>query len=139
MIRWDEWRGSLDGRPTMWIKALASWRGFNLELHKIVAADDAECFHSHSAKAIRMILWKGYVEQIFGGGYRWWCLGNVGIVHPSLCHRIATVRHGGPSYSLWLRFPKSAKVELRGSGWPQNATPRRDIRLAPGHRRSGFL
>lgn len=42
--------------------------------------------------------------------------GFIGKVQPQLCHRIASLL-GPVSYSLWLRWPKSHKIELRGSGW----------------------
>lgn len=131
-MRWDEWRGSLDGRPTMWIKGLASWRGFNVELHKIVAGDDPDCFHTHPAWAIRFILWGGYVEERYFRRRRRWFPGRVGIVSPRYCHRIDRTLWGA-SYSLWLRFPKCAEVRLVGRGWPPRAAVRRDVELQPGY------
>lgn len=47
----------------MLIRRLCSWRGWRLDLHKFVRADDASCFHTHPAKAFRLILWGGYVEE----------------------------------------------------------------------------
>ena len=116
-MHWHEWRGSLDGRPTMWIRRLLAFRGCRLDLHKMVGADDAECFHTHPARAVRLVLWGGYVEQTWEGRWRFWFPGRVGIVRPDLCHRIAGLRNGRVSYSLWLRFPKCARVDLRGTGW----------------------
>jgi hypothetical protein len=137
-VTWDGWRGSLDGRPTMWIKTLLAFRGFKLDLHKMVAPDDAGCYHTHPAKAVRLVLWGGYWEEIHtecacsdprpceeasGDAGRCWSLshqrwrpGRVGVVQPELCHRIASL-FGRVSYSLWLRWPKSAEVQLRGYGW----------------------
>lgn len=116
-ITWDEWRGSLDGRPTMWIKRLASFRGMRLDLHKMVDVDDPGCYHTHPATAVRVILWGGYAEQLESGDTAFWLPGDVGIVRPALAHRVAAL-NGAVSYSLWLRFRKTAGVELHGSGWP---------------------
>jgi hypothetical protein len=101
----------------MWIKRLVRVFGCCVDLHKFVRADDAECFHSHNAYCLRIILWGGYVEEVEGRGLRAWRPGMVGIIKPSFSHRL----HGllkGPSYSLWLRGPICAEIELRGSGWP---------------------
>lgn len=118
---WDEWRGSLDGRPTMFIKRLLHIGGCRLDLHKFVSADDADCFHTHPAYAWRLVLWGGYEEQIDVGAplgwYRFWTPGNFGIVRPDYCHRISRVLNGIASYSLWLRAPAKYEVHLRGDGW----------------------
>ena len=121
---WHEWRGSHDGRPSMFIRNLISFRGFKLDLHKFVRADDPTCFHTHPAKAIRLILWGGYWEEC-----QWpeplppdwtvlvqnhWRPGDVGIVRPELCHRIHQITNGRSSYSLWLRWPKSAEIHIQG-------------------------
>lgn len=118
-MQYDEWRGSLDGRPTLWVKRFLSWRGWRVDLHKMVGADDADCFHTHPATAFRLVLWGGYVEEIEDGRWRFWFPGRFGIVRPALCHRIAGLRNGRASFSLWIRAPKSAAVELRGDGWKQ--------------------
>lgn len=116
-MQWDEWRGSLDGRPTLWVRRLVHRAGRMIDIHKMVAKDDPDCFHTHPAYAIRIILWGGYVEELEGGQHRMWRPGMVGIVKPTCSHRIAGLRNGRASYSLWLRFRKRAKVELRGIGW----------------------
>jgi len=116
-MKWDGWRGSMDGRPTLWEKRLVSFNGRALDLHKMVAKDDADCFHTHPAYAIRIIIWGGYVEEIEGGAHRMWRPGMIGIVPPSLSHRVAGLRNGRASYSIWIRLRKRAKVELRGDGW----------------------
>lgn len=115
-MKWDEWRGSLDGRPTMWIKRLGKMLGCRLDLHKFVRADDRDCFHTHPAWAIRAILWGGYIEQLWQGEPRIWSPGSIGIVRPQHCHRVDALL-GKASYSLWLRGPVVAKVERRGRGW----------------------
>ena len=117
-MNWDEWRGSLDGRPVMFTKHLAHWRGVRLDLHKMMRADDADCFHTHPAWAVRCVLWGGYVEERAGGVWRAFFPGRVGIVRPALAHRIAGLFHNS-SFSVWLRFPKCAEVKLIGEGWKQ--------------------
>ena len=126
MLKWDEWRGSMDGRPTLWVKHLLCGRGYHIDLHKMVGPDDAECFHTHPAFAVRVVLWGGYLEEIEGGRttpygvpireVAIWKPGRVGLVRPELCHRIARI-YKNASYSLWIRFPKCAAVYLRGEGW----------------------
>lgn len=127
-MKWDEWRGDHAGHPVMYIKHLASFHGWKIDLHKMVRADDVECFHTHPAKAIRIILWGGYAEQEFTGKYfKWWKPGNIGIVKPELCHRIALLLKN-VSYSLWIRWPKSHEVKLIGRGWPKDAKPFDEIK-----------
>ncbi len=115
-MRWDEWRGSMDGRPTLYIKHLFCRWGFHIDIHKMIGPDDVDCFHTHPAYAIRVILRGGYLEQIEGGKLVVWKPGYIGIVRPELSHRIART-YQAASYSLWIRFRKIAKVELRGVGW----------------------
>lgn len=119
---WDEWRGSMDGRPTMWIKRLLRIAGWRLDAHKFVAADDADCFHTHPAYALRIVLWGGYEEQVHIGTsaltyYRIWGPLNFGIVRPDYCHRVSRLLNGRASYSLWLRAPANYDVKLVGDGW----------------------
>lgn len=131
---WDEWRGSLDGRPTFWLKRLlyipvwrrnGKWLGCRVDLHKFVARDDDGCFHSHPAWAVRIVLWGGYVEEIFKGGmggfFKVWLPGDIGLIRPSFAHRIQGIVNGRMSYSLWLRGPIVADVLLLGDGWPSDA------------------
>lgn len=122
-MEWDEWIGSLDGRPTMWVKHLFCHFGCHIDLHKMVKADDPDCFHTHPAYAVRIILRGGYAEEV--EGQKWWndwLPGMVGIVRPSLCHRVAGLQHD-ESYSIWIRFRKIAPIELRGEGWKQQQPP----------------
>ncbi len=116
-MKWDEWRGSLDGRPVFWTKHLLCAFGCYVDLHKMVAPDDPGCFHTHPAYAVRFILWGGYVEHIEGDSWKEWKPGMIGLVKPSLCHRIESFLNGRVSYSLWVRFRKVLNVELRGDGW----------------------
>lgn len=130
--RWDEWRGSMDGRPTMWIKRLlwipiwrraGRWLSIRVDLHKFVGKDDDECFHSHPAWAFRLVLRGGYYEEPWhhGRARRWhelvaWRPGDMGFIKPSFAHRVHGLR-SGPSYSLWIRGPICADVDLLGEGW----------------------
>lgn len=116
-MRWDEWRGSLDGRPTLWVSHVLCGFGRHIDLHKMIGTDDPNCFHTHPAYAIRIILWGGYVEELEGGARKTWRPGMIGIVRPTCSHRIAKLRNGRASYSLWIRFQKRTRVSLRGEGW----------------------
>lgn len=118
-MKWDEWRGAMDGRPTLWVKHLLCGLGRHVDIHKMVAADDEDCFHTHPAYAIRIILYGGYVEELEGGELKLWLPGQWGVVKPSCSHRIANLVNERASYSLWIRFKKRAKVYLRGDGWHQ--------------------
>jgi len=125
-VRWDEWRGSLDGRPVFYTKKLFTLFGVRVCLHKMVDADDPECFHTHPAKAVRVILWGGYRELIcdqeapFPSArlrfFKWRPL-MFGLVKPNFCHRIYDLNNGKVSYSIWIRFKKTHDVKLVGDGW----------------------
>jgi hypothetical protein len=107
----------MDGRPTLWVRHLFCRRGRHIDVHKMVAKDDEGCFHTHPAYALRLILWGGYIEELEDSRHKTWLPGMVGIVKPTCSHRIAGLRNGRASYSLWVRFRNRAKVELRGDGW----------------------
>lgn len=113
-LKYDEWRGSFDGRPALLIKRLAGAFGCKVQLHKFVRADDPECFHTHPAWAVRIVLWGGYVEERGNGTWRMWWPGRIGVVRPELEHRVAGLRNGRSSFSLWLRGPKCREIQLRG-------------------------
>lgn len=115
-IKWDEWRGSLDGRPTFWKKNLFARRGWKIDLHKFVGADDPGCFHTHPAWAIRIVLWGGYQEEVPKGFYRNFWPGRIGIIPPWFSHRVSSLSKT-VSYSLWLRGPKVSEIQLQGDGW----------------------
>lgn len=122
MLKWDEWRGSNDGRPSMFIKHLVAWRGWRIDLHKFVRADDPNCYHTHPAKALRFILWGGYHEAVLDMKFFTGTVANVvewkplraGIIKPELCHRIYALRNGKSSWSLWLRWPKTHEIQIVG-------------------------
>lgn len=130
---WDEWRGSNDGRPTLWVRHLLSAFGCKVDLHKMVRGDDQECFHTHPAYALRVILWGGYVEELESGRWRTWWPGMIGLIAPSYAHRIGGLRNGRASYSLWLRFRKRAKVKLTGDGWAAQEQTFRDPNTVLDH------
>jgi hypothetical protein len=117
-LKWPVWTGTFDGRITMLTKRLHSWRGRNADLHKFIAADEAGCYHTHPATAIRVVLWGGYVEEMPDGSQRIWRTGMVGIVRPGHAHRIHALRNGRVSYSLWLRGKRTHDIRLVGDGWP---------------------
>lgn len=121
-MKWDEWRYNRDNnRPVFFIKHLFNKFGFRVNIHKMVNPDDRECFHTHPAHAIRIILWGGYTEEWMNEeGIRlfkkYWPLTG-GWVTPEYTHRIDELNNGKSSYSLWIRFRKVAKIELIGEGW----------------------
>lgn len=119
-LTFDRWIGTTDGRPTLWSRCLFERRGRRVVLHRMVATDDVDCFHTHPAKALRIVLAGGYVEQHEAGHFVAWLPGMFGIVRPEMSHRIARLIDG-VSYSLWIRAPKSAAIELRGSGWKRGS------------------
>lgn len=114
---WTEWRGDLQGRVVMQIKQLCCVFGWRVDLHRFVDADAPECFHTHPSLAFRVVLWGGYVEELEGGRLRIWRPGMAGVVRPELSHRVASLRNGRSSWSLWIRGPKCARIELLGVGW----------------------
>lgn len=115
-VRFDDWRGTQDGRATFWSRTLLEWRGWRVALHRMVGPDDPGCFHTHPASALRIILAGGYVEEREDGQGWAWLPGSIGIVRPELSHRISAL-FDDVSCSLWIRAPKRAAIQLRGSGW----------------------
>jgi hypothetical protein len=113
------WVGSDGDIPSIWMKTLTSWRGCNFDVHDIVRADKADCFHTHPAYAIRIVLGKGYIEEMYDGTKRRIGRFHIGLVPPSYCHRIDSLIDG-PSRSIWLRGPIKARVKLYGKGWDPN-------------------
>lgn len=121
-LMFEEWIGTIDGRATLWTRHLLTWRGWRVSLHRMVGADDPGCFHTHPATALRVVLAGGYVEQRENGRGVAWLPGMFGIVRPRLSHRIAALVDG-VSYSLWIRGPTVAAIELRGGGWAATIAP----------------
>jgi hypothetical protein len=114
MMKWDEYRHNFDGIPVFFIRKIATFAGCAVQIHKFVKADAPGCFHSHPAWAVRIVLWGGYVEETPDGRWRTWFPGRIGIVSPAFEHRIGGLRNGRSSWSLWLRGPKVANVNVRG-------------------------
>lgn len=99
----------------LYIKHLVRWGGFQVNLHCITGADEAGCYHSHPAKAIRIILWGGYIEEIPDYRYsdfEYRSPGYIGVMQPEFIHRIAYV--DGASWTLWIRWPVTHKIKLFG-------------------------
>ena len=111
---WDKVTWSIEHRPVMYSKTLLSWRGRRIDLHKIVGEDGEGMFHSHPARAIRIILRYSYYEQLLDGTIKKWKAGMIGVVNPELTHRIHRV--GEPCYTLWIRGRTTQKVRLFGYG-----------------------
>jgi len=117
-MKWDRVVQRTDGMPVLFIKVL--WRGWgrSISIHKIVYPDVWGQFHTHPANAIRLILWGGYVEEMYDGDMRYWRPGMFGRIRPEDTHRINRLIHPRPSYSLWLRGKVTHDIYLKGSGWP---------------------
>lgn len=113
-MKWDEYRDNFDGVPVLFIKKIVRLFGCMVQLHKFVKADAVGCFHSHPAYAFRLVLWGGYAEETKDGRWRFWFPGRFGIVKPSFEHRIAGLRNGRSSLSLWIRGPKVATINVSG-------------------------
>ena len=111
------WRGSDPERPTFFEKDLFDGDGYRVCLHRFVAADKPQCFHSHPATAVRMVLIGGYVEEFPDGGTAEILEGHIGVVFPEMAHRVHRVLNGEESVSLWVRGPKTHKTQLIGQGW----------------------
>lgn len=142
-MKYESWVGhSDDGPVVMWIKTLFTVKKWKTQLHKIVKADLPGCFHTHPARALRVVLGAGYIEEVWvatlmevpcksldkvwrvpgGNGwtyYRTIRRGFIGWVTPNYTHRVASLL-GTSSISLWIRGPVTHKICLRGWGWPQD-------------------
>ena len=117
---WDEYFSAREGLYTLLVKRCLGLCGRRIDLHKMTAADDPECFHTHPANAIRIILWGGYVEEVpHGPGRRLrkWLPGMAGLIRPEFTHRVHRLCNGDSSYSLWLRGKVTHPVRLIGRGW----------------------
>jgi hypothetical protein len=60
-----------------------------------------------------------------------WTPGRIGHVKPQLAHRVDRLLNGISSWSLWIRGPICADVELIGDGWPANQ--RAQVVMDPSH------
>lgn len=130
---WHEWRGQSEEKPALLIRHIlripvwrkdGKWYSIRADIHKICHADQKECFHSHPAWSIRIVLWGGYIEENLTDNwgrkldYRrmWsWYAPSIGIIAPNFAHRISSVEPN--TFTLWIRGPIVAPVNLIGSGW----------------------
>jgi hypothetical protein len=117
-IKWDRTIGNFDGTDVLRIKNFFKLNGIQIRLHQMLRADGVQKFHTHPSKAIRIVLWGGYVEELESGDKVTCRPGFIGWVRPAHSHRVDSLLNGKVSYSLWLRWPDTHKVKLRGSGWP---------------------
>jgi len=124
-MKWDKWRKNLEGKDVFYTKFLFTIFGVRFAIHKMVGPDTENAYHTHPAKAIRVILWGGYSEDIYEKaddgaklvtGARWFP-GKIGLVKPSTTHRVSAIHNGRSSYSLWIRFKETEEVQLVGTGW----------------------
>jgi len=138
-VKYDFVQVDLFDRPLFGIKHLFHFRGWRVDLHVFIHADLPDCFHTHPANAIRIILWGGYQEEYWDWQrregevvlrymprlFKWWKPGIIGRVRPDFCHRISSLRNGKKSVSLWLRAPRTQEIRLEGSGWYRYEKERR--------------
>lgn len=124
--KWDRWIGhSKEGPIVMLIKHLFVGEGCHVDLHRMVFPDMIGCYHTHPAKAIRVVRTGGYIEELFFKGGRTELVerhpGYVGVILPDYCHRFHALLDPalGYSESIWLRGPVTHPIILRGLGWPE--------------------
>lgn len=118
-LKWDKTVDSeRDGLPVLYIKNLFHLWGRRIDFHKIIYPDPWECFHSHPANAIRVVVFGGYSEEYYDGHIVNRKPGHVGLVRHSDVHRINRLLSESPSYSLWFRGKVRHQTQLRGTGWP---------------------
>lgn len=109
---WDRWVGRKDGTPSMFTKHLLRLGEWRVDLHKIVSHDDFLWYHSHPSYCLRIVLWGGYSEERPDWSRRTVPPGFFSIVSPGYFHRISGLLGAGPSYSLWIRGPRIAEVQI---------------------------
>lgn len=108
-MKWDYVEAGI-----LYIKHLIRLGGFQVNLHYITGVDAIDCYHSHPAKAFRIILRGGYIEEIPDyrySDYEYWHPGRCGMMQPEFIHRIAHVEDGG-SWTLWIRWPVTHPIKL---------------------------
>lgn len=88
---------------------LLSLFGWSVRINRFTSPD-VSGYHSHPAKAFRLVLWGGYKEKQPNGFIKTWKPGMFGIVKPELTHQIFELLNGKSSYSLWIRAPHTHKV-----------------------------
>lgn len=115
-FKWVLGKGSIPGTPIMYTMRLFKTKRLGIDLHKIVHADAIDCFHTHPYRAIRIVLWGGYVEQMETGIKLIRLPRYIGMINPASCHRIHSLLRG-PSYTLWIKGRATHNAEMRGEGW----------------------
>lgn len=118
LLHHTRWVGSWKNVPVMKITPLfklGSW--LDAALHVLEHPDKFMCYHTHPSWSIRVVLWNGYVEELEDGTLRAWRAGDIGIVAPSLAHRVEALLGDKRTLTLFIRFKKVADVKLVGSGW----------------------
>lgn len=121
-MKWTETIYNKDSsKPVLYSKTLLNLFFIKFSLHKIVRADDVDCFHSHPAHAIRFVLRGGYIEEVYRENKcstnRVWKKWNVGWVKPNFTHRIESLFIKIDCYTLWISLREKHKIKLIGKGW----------------------
>lgn len=120
-MKWDRWIGSREPhRPVMLTKHLVNiYKPFRfvIDLHKMIAADMVQCYHTHPYDALRIPLWGGYVEELVDGTHKFIWPFRISIVTYDYCHRVHSMLLARASYSLWIRFEAPYPIDTRGEGW----------------------
>ena len=114
-------------------QSLALWDEWEwtAQLHKFVAVDSREPFHTHQATVgFRYILLGGYDEEVIVGSgdslrieLKQWRKGMCGFIHHNYNHRIIGIQPEG-AMSLWIRGPTKHNVTWR---YPSGAVRTLDI------------
>lgn len=147
---WDRWVANrpedTDESAVLRIKHLfySGKRGWRVDFHRFDRADAVGCFHSHPALAVRVVVWGGYVEEVWKGEpckrlckeleegkfscgavcrrakseFKEWLPGMIGIVRPEFIHRVNHLR-GRRSYSIWIRGRVTHQIRTVGPGYEQ--------------------
>jgi len=117
--------GGPERDAVLFVWNLVHFRRSRLDLHWIKEPDRINFYHSHPARAYRVILWNGYVEQKVyrqgidphaitdGSTFVGWKFGSHGWVEPDFVHRIDYVPKGG-SWSLWFRGSITHEIKVGG-------------------------
>ena len=107
-----------DGR--VYFRRWRLWRGrfFSIYLHRFMAPDQSDCAHDHPGPFVSLVLWGGYVEEIwprgdFTAGERvrrgFLSLASREAMH---CHRVAACRPGR-TWTLVLRGARCPRWGFR--------------------------
>ncbi len=103
--------------------------GWTIILHKVVKGDPPDCFHGHEGNNYRIVFKGGYVEEVMrpdGTTYR---RSIMPAIWPrkitfDYAHRFHSLANGKVSWTLWLKGPKTHKLKLYGTGWPDHVIER---------------